>query len=78
MIIVVCFGPEVGAFSAIDPSLALPDGVMIALVVISAILTLVALASYIPGVYSQLKERHQAIKNGTWDKKKNQFVDSKK
>ncbi len=78
MIIVVCFGPEVGAFSAIDPSLALPDGVMMALVVISAVLTLIALASYIPGVYSQLKERHDAIKNGTWDKKQNQYVDRKK
>ena len=78
MIIVVCFGPEVGAFSAIDPSLVLPDWVMIVLVVISAILTLVALASYIPGVYSQLKERHEGIKNGTWDRKKNQFIDTKK
>lgn len=78
MIIVVCFGPEIGAFTKINPSLVLPDWLMMILVVVSVILTLVALASYIPGVYKQLKERREAIKTGQWDRKKNQFNDIKK
>ena len=77
MIIVVCFGPEVGAFSRMNPLLALPDAAMMVLVILSAILTLIALASYMPGVYRQLKERREAIRNGTWDKKSNQFTESK-
>ncbi len=54
MIIIICFGPEVGAFRAV---FTLPDALMIALVVISAILTLVAFASYMPATYAQFKER---------------------
>lgn len=78
MIVVVCFGPEIGAFTRLNPSLVLPDWLMIVLVVLSVILTLVALASYIPAVLRQLKERRTAIKDGTWDRKKNQFTDTSK
>ncbi len=77
MIIVVCFGPEIGAFARINPALVLPDAAMIVLVVISVILTLVALGSYIPGVYRQLKGRSDAIKNGTWDKRNNNITGKK-
>ena len=59
MITVICFGPEIGALRAV---FTLPDAVMMALVVISAILTLVAFASYMPGLRTQLKE-HFASKN---------------
>lgn len=54
MILIICFGPDVGAFRA---AFTLPDTVMIILVVISAILTLVAFASYMPATYAQVKER---------------------
>lgn len=54
MLIIICFGPEVGAFRAV---FTLPDVVMMVLVVISAILTLVAFASYMPATYAQFKER---------------------
>ncbi len=54
MLLIICFGPEVGAFRA---AFVLPDMVMIILVVISAILTLVAFASYMPATYAQVKER---------------------
>lgn len=54
MILIICFGPEVGAFRG---AFTLPDTVMIILVVVSAILTLVAFASYMPATYAQVKER---------------------
>ncbi len=54
MIIVIAFGPEVGVFRAV---FTLPNVLMMILVIISAILTLVAFASYIPGTFRQFKER---------------------
>ena len=54
MIIVIAFGPEVGVFRA---AFTLPNVVMMILVVISAILTLVAFASYVPETLRQFKER---------------------
>lgn len=54
MLIVIAFGPEVGLFRA---SFQLPAVVMMALVVISAILTLVAFVSYLPDTFRQFKER---------------------
>ena len=54
MILVIAFGPEVGVFRA---AFTLPNLLMMILVIISAILTLVAFASYIPGTFRQFKER---------------------
>ena len=54
MILVIAFGPEVGVFRTV---FTLPNILMMILVVISAILTLVAFASYIPGTFRQFKER---------------------
>lgn len=54
MLIVIAFGPEVGLFRA---SFQLPAVVMMALVIISAILTLVAFVSYLPDTFRQFKER---------------------
>ena len=54
MIFVIAFGPEVGVFRA---AFTLPNLLMMILVIISAILTLVAFASYIPGTFRQFKER---------------------
>lgn len=56
MILVVGFGPEVGALRNI---FTLPDTLMIVLVIISAILTFVALLSYIPGTLTQFKKEKQ-------------------
>lgn len=60
MLVIICFGPEVGAFRA---AFTLPDALMMVLVVISAILTLVAFASYMPATYAQFKERFNWGKN---------------
>ncbi len=54
MILVIAFGPEVGVFRTV---FTLPNALMMILVIISAILTLVAFASYIPGTFRQFKER---------------------
>ncbi len=71
MILVFLFGPDVGALAHL---FVLPDVVMIVLVCISAVLTLIAFSSYIPGVWRQLKYRSSEIKKGTWDKKDNGII----
>ena len=59
MIAIAAFGAEVGAVSKYYPSLTLSPLLSLILVIISAILTVIALFSYIPGVIQQLKE-HKA------------------
>ncbi len=54
MVVIVGFGPEVGAFRDL---FTLPDMVMKVLVVISVILTFVAFAFYLPGTFRQFKEK---------------------
>lgn len=54
MIFIVAFGPEVGVFRAV---FTIPNVLMMILVIISAVLTLVAFASYVPGTIRQFKER---------------------
>ncbi len=61
MVVLMAFGPEVGALRAEEGAIVqlftLPDTVMMVLVVISLIMTIIAFLSYMPGVYSQVKER---------------------
>lgn len=61
MLLIMAFGPEVGAFSvregAIYPLFTLPDAVMMALVVIAVIMTFVAFFSYMPETHRQVQER---------------------
>ena len=53
MIFIVAFGPEIGVFRA---AFTIPNVLMMILVVISAILTLVAFASYLPEIKRQFSE----------------------
>ncbi len=62
MVIVMAFGPEVGA---LRDFFVLPDMVMMILVVISVIFTFLAFLSYIPGVVRQFAEKYG------WGKYKN-------
>lgn len=55
MVLVIAFGPEIGALRA---WFTLPSAVMMVLVVIAAVLTFVALLSYVPNTYKQFKEKH--------------------
>ncbi len=61
MLLIMAFGPEVGAFSeganAIAHVFTLPDSAMMVLVVIAVIMTFVAFISYIPETHRQVKER---------------------
>ena len=54
MILIVVFGPEIGVFR--ETLFQLPPVVMMILVAISAILTIVAFLSYMPGTFRQFKE----------------------
>ena len=53
MIIIICFGPEVGAFTNL---FTLPEWLVMLLVIISLLLTIIALGSYIPDTFRQFKE----------------------
>lgn len=61
MVLIIGFGPEIGAFSTYDLRMAMPEWMAFILVIISLILTFVALGSYIPNVWKQLKERKKEI-----------------
>ena len=54
MILIIAFGPEIGIFRNV---FMIPGVLMIILIAISAILTLVAFCSYIPGVAQQLRDK---------------------
>lgn len=54
MVLVIAFGPEIGALRT---WFVLPDWLMIALVILAAVLTFVALLSYAPPTYKQFKEK---------------------
>ncbi|MBO5064782.1 MAG: CDP-alcohol phosphatidyltransferase family protein [Clostridia bacterium] len=55
MILIVAFGPEVGMLR--EALFTLPQTLMIILVVVSAILTIVAFISYLPGTFKQFKTK---------------------
>lgn len=54
MILVIAFGPSVGALTSLW---TMPVWLTFTLVIVAVIATLVAFASYMPGVYKQFKER---------------------
>ena len=53
MLVIICFGPEIGAF--VD-FFVLPDLLVMSLVIISLILTIIAFVSYLPDTFRQFKE----------------------
>ncbi len=57
MVLVIAFGPEIGALRA---WFTLPNFLMIALVILAAVLTFIALLSYAPPTYKQFKEKKAA------------------
>ena len=56
MVLVIAFGPEIGALRA---WFTLPTPAMVVLVILSAVLTVVALLSYAPATFRQFKEKKQ-------------------
>lgn len=57
MLIIIGFGPNIGAFSTYDLRMQMPEWLAFTLVLLALVLTFVALASYIPGTIKQFKER---------------------
>lgn len=64
MVLVIAFGPEIGALRNL---FTLPSPLMIASVILAAVLTFIALLSYIPPTWKQIKEKKAAqnVKKGT-------------
>ena len=56
MVVIMAFGPEVGALRSI---FVIPDAVMMVLVVISVIFTFLAFFSYIPDVVRQFSQKYK-------------------
>ena len=56
MVVIVGFGPEIGAISRINPQYTISESVMFVLVIIAVVLTFVAFFSYVPGALKQIKE----------------------
>lgn len=54
MIMFFAFAPDVGAFNNLW---TMPDVMLVILVAVSAVLTVVAFTSYLPGVFRQFKEK---------------------
>ena len=57
MIIIIAFGPEIGLMSRLGLNIVMPDWLTVALVVISAIMTVIAFCSYMPETHRQVQER---------------------
>lgn len=61
MLLLIAFGPEIGAFSTYDLRMAMPEWLAFTLVIMSLVLTFVAFASYIPGTVKQIKDSKNTL-----------------
>lgn len=62
MVVIIGFGPEIGAISIYYPQYTIPETVMFILVVVAVILTFIAFFSYLPGVIKQIIENSKKTK----------------
>ncbi len=62
MVVIIGFGPEIGAVSMYYPQLVIPETLMFILVIIAVVLTFIAFFSYLPGALKQIKENSQKNK----------------
>ncbi len=56
MVVIIGFGPEIGAVSMYYPQLVIPETLMFILVIVAVVLTFIAFFSYVPGALKQMKE----------------------
>ena len=56
MVVIIGFGPKIGAISSYYPQYVIPETVMFILVVVAVILTFIAFFSYLPSAIKQIKE----------------------
>ena len=62
MVVIIGFGPEIGAISMYYPQYTIPETLMFVLVIIAVILTFVAFFSYLPGAIKQIIENSKKNK----------------
>ena len=62
MVVIIGFGPEIGAISIYYPQYTIPETVMFILVVVAVILTFIAFFSYLPGTIKQIIENSKKTK----------------
>ncbi len=62
MVVIIGFGPEIGAISAYYPQYTIPEPLMFVLVIIAVILTFLAFFSYLPGAIKQIIENTKKTK----------------
>ena len=62
MVVIIGFGPEIGAVSMYYPQYTIPETLMFVLVIIAVILTFVAFFSYLPSALKQIKENSKKKK----------------
>lgn len=62
MLLIIAFGPSFGAFTNLGVN-PMPDWLIMVLVVISAISTLAAFISYLPGFFSEIKAANKKEKD---------------
>lgn len=56
MVVIIGFGPEIGAISMYYPQYTIPETLMFILVIVAVVLTFIAFFSYLPSAIKQLKE----------------------
>ncbi len=62
MVVIIGFGPEIGAVSMYYPQYTIPETLMFVLVVIAVILTFIAFFSYLPNAIKQIIENSKKKK----------------
>ena len=62
MVVIIGFGPEVGAISLYYPQYTLPEALMFVLVIVAVVLTFIAFFSYLPSAIKQMKENSKKNK----------------
>ena len=62
MVVIIGFGPEIGAISMYYPQYTIPETFMFILVVVAVVLTFIAFFSYLPSAIKQMKENSKKNK----------------
>ncbi|MBQ8766671.1 MAG: CDP-alcohol phosphatidyltransferase family protein [Clostridia bacterium] len=62
MVVIIGFGPEIGAISTYYPQYTIPESMMFVLVIIAVVLTFIAFFSYLPNAFKQMKENSKKNK----------------
>ena len=62
MVVIIGFGPEIGAVSMYYPQYTIPETLMFILVIVAVVLTFIAFFSYLPSAFKQMKDNSKKNK----------------